>query len=1078
MTVSVKNRIMRILAVIAIVCVGMVIAFAVKPAKAEQQVAGEAEFAVQADASIYIGEELSGIAFKTDVAKDYYEGLTGEVKFFTIVTAAKNLDDGDITSLTVENAEEKEAVIISPAETISFADGDVWTYTVAITYEDAQLSPEQLEEAYATKLVARSYLKITDGENETVIYAQNDTEATSIREVANATLAEAVDTPSALSKENVAKLMQYAEKKDVKAYTDTESQVDFIDQDLDGAKVYAVNETADGFDSLETIQNGALAYNAFDSEAAVGAKKQVVVVDGDQAFVTDITKVTKILRTKADFVDMFDYYDVEEAFAMATSEDVVTISGKTQVKFESDKYKETFGGYYVLATNVEITADDNFNPGGLMYGKNIIVNYQNDNPGWLADADFSTCSTVYPVAADFRTFTAESVFDGLGHYVDGIKHTDGRYSYLFGNAYGTIKNLAITNMQFGENGIQSGLANETAETTKIENVYVQVTYVGSNGGRLGDTYGGLFQKWKLGHLKNVIIEYPNVNAGVAEEKITGLGYIDCIAYGYLAGTSTKISAENVIAITETLAAGYYKTPRVELAGNDKDVTSIGGKDLSSVTKYISEEIRRYDDYAALKTANLDLSAFDNGIWDISTGAPIFASIVTGDVVVTVDGGEASEIGFLADGGETTATFDITSSAMDISFDAYVVDENIATYADGVITKVGNVAGETELVYSYVIAGVEYTGSIKIVITEVSNEVIDLGAAIFSATDKALPASLTDNIEGDIMSVNYLGSDIYAGNNTLNFVYEISNDVQEMDVEIITTEGTIYSATLLVYTDIITTAKEFQSIFWSTNGTEFGGAYILGNDIQNVGKVLNTGAVKTQQFTGLLDGNGYSILGFQVNANGMFGNLNNAVIKNLAITGINVTATGAIGVLALNNYGADTVIENVYIDVTSIADGSTDKANSKFGGLICNLHAKDCATFTMTDVIIVMPALEFDTALTYGPGTLGGSAATQVANNPTASNVIVISSMDTLAAYGGNKRLYVAENDAGLLEGDGKYASVAGTKGIIEGIFRYDDCATAAANGDVIVGGWTITENGIIKTPDVAQASYSLLSKKA
>ena len=274
---------MRALAVIAIVCVGMVFAFSFSTAKAET-IATEG-FAVQAEAGVNVSDNLKeeGIAFYTDIDTSIY----GEdVQVYTLVTPEKNLVDGDITSLKKETSVDLDGWRIKAVKLAG--EGAVKTFMATITFEG--LTEAQLAEAYATKLVARSYVE-KEGE---VIYAQDNFVATSIKDVAQANLAEAIISDAIVTEENVAKWVKYAGITDVKAYYETASEVEFIDQDLDGADVYTVDGVA--FDKIGDIQNGKLSNVNLTEQAT-----QLIIIKDGNAIVTNAIKVTQIIDSKEEF---------------------------------------------------------------------------------------------------------------------------------------------------------------------------------------------------------------------------------------------------------------------------------------------------------------------------------------------------------------------------------------------------------------------------------------------------------------------------------------------------------------------------------------------------------------------------------------------------------------------------------------------------------------------------------------------------------------------------------------------------------------------------------------------------------
>ncbi len=135
-----------------------------------------------------------------------------------------------------------------------------------------------------------------------------------------------------------------------------------------------------------------------------------------------------------------------------------------------------------------------------------------------------------------------------------------------------------------------------------------------------------------------------------------------------------------------------------------------------------------------------------------------------------------------------------------------------------------------------------------------------------------------------------------------------------------------------------------------------GKYILANNITLTSSWSSIGT-----FTGVLDGNGYTISGMKIevaNASGwakygLFKQVNNATIKNLTLNGsINVTFTASSGGLEIGAFvGTDqggSTISNCVSNV-KITAASTTKSVI-MGGIVGQAHSKDAATYQNTSLI--------------------------------------------------------------------------------------------------------------------------------
>ena len=156
----------------------------------------------------------------------------------------------------------------------------------------------------------------------------------------------------------------------------------------------------------------------------------------------------------------------------------------------------------------------------------------------------------------------------------------------------------------------------------------------------------------------------------------------------------------------------------------------------------------------------------------------------------------------------------------------------------------------------------------------------------------------------------VGGKIVIENDTASVIYK--------NLQVATTDNTVYYLRIKAYTDIITTIEEFNAIVPGYAGTDKGitGAYILGNDIDANGSIYGlwkSGNVYDHlYFDGVLDGNGYTVSNFKLmNQTGLFYLIKaNSEIKNI---GFKVNANNHNSRLLGMTTEANVIIDNIYIE---------------------------------------------------------------------------------------------------------------------------------------------------------------------
>ena len=168
-------------------------------------------------------------------------------------------------------------------------------------------------------------------------------------------------------------------------------------------------------------------------------------------------------------------------------------------------------------------------------------------------------------------------------------------------------------------------------------------------------------------------------------------------------------------------------------------------------------------------------------------------------------------------------------------------------------------------------------------------------------------------------------------NVAQEVTNLSKDVSSLTaLSAVTASGMVSGGTYK-----ISTTADLEALATIVNGgkTCSGVTFVMSNDI-DLSSIANWTAIGnglTKYFSGTFDGNGYEITGLTIDSTsayqGLFGYTSGATIKNLGLTEVDVTSTGA-AVGALVGQAVNSTIQNVY------TEGSVSGA-TYVGGLVGN-----------------------------------------------------------------------------------------------------------------------------------------------
>ena len=197
------------------------------------------------------------------------------------------------------------------------------------------------------------------------------------------------------------------------------------------------------------------------------------------------------------------------------------------------------------------------------------------------------------------------IFDGLGHYVTmSLKHNSPNDEWgLFGNELGgTVRNVAFNNctLSVGSTGI---IAHHSNGNAALSNVFNKTRMI-KGGAYQFETFYSTYGSCKF---NNVVIDSTDVHDPNASQK-------GCIGlHKHSVGSS-----DNYVITTNEAGKrsdiGTYFTQAEYNAGTETN-------------KYLISDFKRYSTVQDMINAHNDLSSFSDDYWDVSSGYPVFKSLI-------------------------------------------------------------------------------------------------------------------------------------------------------------------------------------------------------------------------------------------------------------------------------------------------------------------------------------------------------------------------------------------------------------------------------------------------------------------
>ena len=251
---------------------------------------------------------------------------------------------------------------------------------------------------------------------------------------------------------------------------------------------------------------------------------------------------------------------------------------------------------------------------------------------------------------------------------------------------------------------------------------------------------------------------------------------------------------------------------------------------------------------------------------------------------------------------------------------------------------------------------------------------------------------------------------------------------------------------------------------------------------------STAMLSGNGFSGVFEGNGHKIINYHAgNSYGFFGNISNAVIRNVAFTEVDVYCNDSRGIVLAEKASAAT-FENVYVSVNT---GDHSNANYVIKKEFSLLGCVDSVDKKFTNCVLEYDkTYEENSTSAWGYGAVGvfAQAGTTVwyadpsrvslpghkmkfsikgfyLVAPKAANgrAMPLIQYNGVSVYADNDFADLAEGGKFMLGGDGNpTANENGTQAIYHwgNAYRYDSFV-AMAEEVTSVGGWTVTSDGLV-----------------
>ena len=645
--------------------------------------------------------------------------------------------------------------------------------------------------------------------------------------------------------------------------------------------------------------------------ADLGKGIEMRVVTSEAIYVMNINVYTMIIDTKEEL-------DTWQSVAADNSV-------KAGLCVEEQK-NAVLSGYFILGDNIEYNGT--FKPliaygtiWGLVSNPSKIQELQTKYAGTpqadlIINEDWSACKK-----NGFR-----GVFDGDGHYINGMQTSTNYSAFIINLCGGTVKNVAFTNASIGAG---ASLVSDRGPGT-IENVYVEVNAIES-GASGAETY--VITRWHSdgNYLKNIIVDMSKVN-------------LDGMMYAAVANLAVD-RTEGLFVI----GAEEWKLAEQKFVTPDALVFLHLNLNASTVNDYdIAGCYATVQDLFASEHADVVKAWAETGFWTVDERGMVLPISVLpmlgGDVAFTNEETEICAGGSLALATDKDARYIVYG--LKEAVEGITVEGNKVVVANSVAIGTPFTVVATSMVDGKTVEKAFTVGKFYVETTAEKAVSVELGAA-FNGTEvtKAATANvdlaeIIDSIKGQKTTVTY-GEEIVFEGVIDDARVEIS--LEKFDINVggekalvfsYETTDTKYAFVLpvVINNQIELNSANVQNVTalqTALNAAPYGN-FVLTSDL-NMG---GAGLKGVENFYGVIDGNGYSItnamLTYSVNPS-IAGNsyaplwiLNNyGTIKNIGFELVDYAWNAGSHVRGLTAYNFGT-ISNVYVTVnckTTLSTGS-------------------------------------------------------------------------------------------------------------------------------------------------------------
>ncbi len=662
---------------------------------------------------------------------------------------------------------------------------------------------------------------------------------------------------------------------------DTETSVEVtLPSAVTAGDVVKVQDVTDAFVAKDvdfTIGSGKLVFEKADLYTG---EKVYRFETEDAAYITDMVIATKIMYTAEDLDNMQKYAVADKSTSVAVDLNKMTEEDRNKFggllpNFGWKVYK--YGGYYMLGANIQ-------------YNKTL--------PQWCSRECFGGQDYSYP-GYDFSPNNNTEIgfhgtFNGNGYAIFGMNIASANEGLVgtLGSG-GVIKNVSFIGATCAANsGVVATLTGGT-----VENVYIQATMAGGNAiWGVAGAVGGKASATTV--LRNVVVDASvgagDYNALFMGAGINGMVVENCIAIGKKGSANANLFVKDEQGVENIK---YYPSLADVTADTDKDysgfefegsVWNVTGV-LPVMMNYLEEAITITNTETTIyKGATLQFGCVDSNVtWSIKnatagvtisdTGLLSVDSTVAGDTSITVVATSNIHADFTDEYTITVEDITVIDRSDKVSADWLLEsEEDYTVKVEGITGDVSNVAvrGGDDLVFTQ--------GSDKTVLTFANADVKAIGCG-----EKILEITEGSNI-------------YYVRVAAVSKVISTAEDFLKLDEYAVPGE---------------TNTHDGES-FYAT----VGGYFILDANIDLEGAALpGIGKYRgddkggwEHQFTGTIDGRGYTVSNFKVEENngGLVSYLTkDGVIKNIALIGIELGANQITGALATQ---VDGEVSNVFL----------------------------------------------------------------------------------------------------------------------------------------------------------------------